>query len=202
VPPAPNRHVAAYALGVVITDVSLACSARDSQHLQNLFSELTALEKALGTAPKIQVSHQRINSDAEQNDWEAARREVERLHSRHDELLVEMGDQNLATFVRVGRWLRTMQIATNVVVDRQLLDHDELAIGDLEHLTALSKALEPLAEVECATDKCLKEMHRRLTRLQKLWSQPAADKTGRLKMTAELLSECLAPLQTGERNSG
>jgi hypothetical protein len=189
-----DRRAAACCVGVVLTDLALACSARDAQHLKNLGSELGALQKALGTREKMASAERRVIAAAESGEWPLARREVESAARRLHELLDELGDQGLAPFVEAGRWTRAWQVASKIALDRQLVKQDQLAIGDPAIIADLVKTLES-AETGSASEKCLREMLKRLRKLRQLWSQPAEAPTDRLKASVELLNACMAPLQ-------
>ncbi len=195
----PSRALTAYAVGALMSDLSLAIAARDEQQVRNLCQDVAVQEKSLGFEGELAACRQRILGEAQASAWEKARVAVEEAFVGQLSAMKEQRDEQLCHFLKMGRWLRTWQVSCSVVLDRELFSKDLLAVGDPSHITVLLDALEVLVEQEIGNNKCLKEAHRRLLKFRRLWSKPAVDAAERLKETAALLKDCLDPLLDSER---
>ncbi len=191
-----ERDKAALALGAVSADLALATMARDSQQIRNLIQDEQALEKMLSIIDKMDNFRQKVLTHVEAENWPDVTHAVDKVHERQLELLIVLRDQDLATLVTVGRWLRTWQITTNIVISKQV-SAEQLAIGSLELLGQTAASVETLATPENSSH-LLHQLAKRLAHLHKLWQAIAAP--DRLPATKALLDELILQLIQDEPN--
>ncbi len=194
-----DRERAALALGAVSADEALAAMARDAQQLRNLIQDEQALEKMLSIADKMDSQRQRMLTHAESGDWPSVNHVVEKTHERQLELLQGLRDQDLATLVNTGRWLRTWQLTTSIVIAKKLPDA-QLAITSHELLQQITTSVIDLHDRTITPTRTLRLLTKRLNSLERLWRTPASAEEApeRLRATQEILDDLVNQLIQGE----
>lgn len=190
-----SRPKAALALGALMTDLSLATAARDAQQLRNLEQDEVALEKLLGIVDKMAAYRQRFLMTAESGDWANVSKHLVKAHERQVDLLTALRDQDLATLVTTGQWLRAWQISTNVVADKKLAN-ESLSLGSEDLARQVFGSVSRLAETAPPNDRCMKVLAKKVGQLEKAWQQPLdpAQRPARLAQTAEILNDLILQL--------
>ena len=190
-----SRPKASMALGALMADLALAGMARDAQQIHNLVQDQEALEKLLGIADKMRSSRQRYVMTADSGDWPNIARGIEKAHEKQLGFLIDQRDNALASLVTTGRWVRTWQICTTVVVSKKLED-DLLAVGNVELVANLNSAIDTLATKAPTGDKCIRVLSRKIGMIDKLWKQtgPQEQRQERLQVTKEILDELISLL--------
>jgi hypothetical protein len=109
--PAPaSRTHAALALGALLSDISLAALARDTQHVRNLVQDVETLEKTLGVNEPMRDRISRLALLAESGEWESIRREIEAASVELASVLDRLRDSALARLLGAGAWMRALHI--------------------------------------------------------------------------------------------
>jgi hypothetical protein len=194
-----DREKAALALGSVSADEALAAMARDTQQLRNLIQDEQALEKMLSIADKMESHRQRILTHAESGDWNLLNNAIDKTHDRQLELLQGLRDHDLATLVITGRWLRTWQLATSIVIAKKVPDA-QLAISSHELLLQITTPILAQQERSTSPSRALRHLAKRLNALERLWRTPATpeETPERLRATLEILDDLVSHLIQGE----
>ena len=190
-----SRPKASLALGAIMADLALAGMARDAQQIHNLVQDQEALEKLLGIADKMRSSRQRYVMTADSGDWPNIARGIEKAHEKQLGFLIDQRDNTLASLVTTGRWVRTWQVCTTVVVSKKLED-DMLAVGNVELVANLNLAIDAIASKAPTTDKCIRILSRKIGMIDKLWKQTGQQeqRAERLQVTKEILDELISLL--------
>ena len=129
--PAPaSRNQAAIALGALLTDITLAALARDTQHVRNLVQDVETLEKTLGVIEQMRGRISRLPVLAEAGEWESLRREAEAAGVELGAALERVRDETLARLIAAGAWLRALH------VDAEIRREDSGKAGPPAALTA------------------------------------------------------------------
>ncbi len=187
-----EREKAAFSLGTVSADQALAAMARDGQQLRNLLQDEQAFEKMLSIVDKMATYRQKIQMFADQGDWPAVAKTVDKIHDRQLELLQGLRDHDLATLVGSGRWLRAWQTAAKIVISKKLTD-GQLAIGSPELVQQTTASISAIIDHQPTPTKLMRHLAKRCTALDKLWRDPATAESlpARLSTTQEILDELM-----------
>jgi hypothetical protein len=127
----PERTRSAFWLGVNLSELYLAAQARDAQRVINLCRDLESFGRSLGVTKPLKEGVVRLNAHAGKEEWAAAKKEIATTTDRVMTALHAQNDGNLATLVRVGEWVRYVEIAASVV-DAESFENLCLAAGGSE----------------------------------------------------------------------
>jgi len=121
-PPPPtsitSRPLIALNLGTLIADGFLAAEAQDRQQVKNVSREIKLLAKSIGLEQEFMVRNNSIADFADNRQWEALDEELEAVQSELASAMSGRHDDELATLMSFGCWLRSME-----VVSAQLAAH-------------------------------------------------------------------------------
>lgn len=172
-PPAPHtsRPLIALNLGTRIADGFLAAEAQDRQQVKNVSREIRFLAKSLGLEQEFMVRNNSIADFADNRQWDALDEEIEAVQSELATAMSGQRDDELATLMSLGCWLRSVDIAgaqlaanytdAGAKILRQPAVADFFA-ARLDAMPAKIKAIPAVAEI-----------HRRLPALGATLSLPA-----------------------------
>jgi len=191
-----GRQQAALALGAVVADLFLAAQARDPQQIRNLLQDEETIEKTLGLVEALASYRTEVLTAAEQSDWGRLSTGIEKLSGGERRYLRNQKDAPLAELAYIGQWLRTFQTCHAVVIARGLEDQ-QLAIGSPLLIAEMNRRLLTLSDPVTETNRCLRILHKRLSRLARLWPEdggPVRDPASRLRLSTELLGDAVGQL--------
>lgn len=136
----PERTRSAFWLGVSLSELYLAAQARDAQRVINLCRDLESFGRSLGVNKPLKEGVVRLNAHAGKEEWAAVKKEIATTTDRVMNALHAQNDGNLAAFVRVGEWVRNVEIAASVV-DAESFEDLCLAAGGKELFARLNDDL-------------------------------------------------------------
>ena len=126
----PERSTNAFWLGVHLTDLHLAVQARDTQRVSNLCRDLESFGRNLGVYDQMKAGVIAITGYSGKMEWPEARAEVEAMAQKFTDALRAQNDDDLATLVLAGEWVRILQISTAVVDDEAFEDLSIAVCGE------------------------------------------------------------------------
>ncbi len=152
-----SRPLIALNLGTLIADGFLAAEAQDRQQVKNVSREIKLLAKSIGLEQEYMARSNSIADFADSRNWDALDEELEAVQS---ELTLAMGsqrDNELATLMSLGCWLRSIEIASAYLAANYTAAGAEIlrqpGVGEffaarVEALPAKVKALPAVAELQ------------------------------------------------------
>ncbi|MCB1228349.1 MAG: hypothetical protein KDK99_21260 [Verrucomicrobiales bacterium] len=151
--PAPERGKLSLTLGALIGESFLACEAGDAQQFRNNQQEVMTFCKTLGLGERVTPRLMAQAKMAEMEQWPELRSDMEDGMVQLLDMLHSQRDEDLAILVELGAWLRTLEVASAVVLDDPNPENLNWCIGCsqlLEHLLALYGGLSDTARQELA----------------------------------------------------
>ncbi len=147
-PPLPHTERArcAFTLGSLISDALLALQGQDSQRIRNSNQDILAYCRVLGLGEKMSPRLMAQGKLAEQENWAALRQEAVDGHQELARLLREQHDEDLATLVDLGVWLRILEIASAVASASPDASTRHLCIGSVDLIADLQRRFGQLSE--------------------------------------------------------
>ena len=116
----------ALVLGTVIAEGFIAVEAEDVNEVKQIGKSVLNLAKALGVKEKVQVRAKAITDAAEAKDWNAVRRQLDKVLDDVGERMTEINSEELSQLVSLGGWLRGTEALTMVVEKQYTKDGAEL----------------------------------------------------------------------------
>jgi hypothetical protein len=118
-PPVPpnERERGAFVLGSLLADSFLALQATDAQQFRNTNQDVLAYCRTLGLGEKLTPRLMSQGKLAETEDWAGLRQEVVDGHQELCRLLKEQRDEDLATLVDIGVWVRLLHVVAGMVAE-------------------------------------------------------------------------------------
>jgi hypothetical protein len=160
-PPVPStdRPRAAFTLGALVGDALLALQAEDSQQFRNTNQDVLAYCRVLGLGEKVSPRLMAMAKLAEENRWADLRQEAVDGQQELSRLLIDQRDEELAALVDLGTWLRTLELASTLVLEAPEQEVKPLCIGahallmdlqvkfsQLPEATRIQEAMVPVGE--------------------------------------------------------
>lgn len=118
-PPVPpnERERGAFVLGSIMADSFLALQATDAQQFRNTNQDVLAYCRTLGLGDRLTPRLMSQGKLAEMEEWASLRQEVVDGHQELCRLLKEQRDEDLATLVDIGVWVRLLHVVSSIVAD-------------------------------------------------------------------------------------
>lgn len=110
-----DRHELALQFGVVVADGFIAVQAEDKSMVQQLGREVLRLAKSLGVEESVKKHAQAIIDNADRNEFEAVREELDMTQFTVREEMRKLRDEDVAQCVSLGGWLRGTEVVTSVI---------------------------------------------------------------------------------------
>ncbi len=123
-PPASmtSRPLIALNLGTLIADGFLAAEAQDRQQVKNVSREIKLLAKSIGLEHEFMVRNNSIADFADGRQWEALDEELEAVQSEFAAAMSARRDDELATLMSLGCWLRSIEIVSALLASNYTTD--------------------------------------------------------------------------------
>ena len=147
-PPIPTaeRFRVAFILGSLVTDSYLALEAGDAQKFKNNSQDVLNYCKVLGLGEKLSPNTLAGAKMAEREDWPAVRKQIADAQQMIEKLLNDQHDEDLATLVHLGLWMRLFEITTSIVVNDPQITNKTLCIGSMSLLNDIKGRFDKLAQ--------------------------------------------------------
>lgn len=147
-PPVPStdRPRAAFTLGALVADALLALQAEDSQQFRNTNQDILGYCRVLGLGEKVSPRLMAMAKLAEENRWADLRQEAVDGQQELTRLLIDQRDEELAALVDLGTWLRTLELASTLVLEAPEQEVKPLCIGAHALLLDLQVKFSKLSE--------------------------------------------------------
>ena len=127
--PSNERTRAAFVLGSIVADGFLALQATDAQQFRNTNQDVLTYCRTLGLGEKLTPRLMSQGKLAEMEQWADLRQEIVDGHQELCRFLREQRDEDLATLVDLGVWLRLLHITSSAIVEADEPAHFPLSIG-------------------------------------------------------------------------
>ncbi|MCE9518893.1 MAG: hypothetical protein K8R87_04940 [Verrucomicrobia bacterium] len=189
-PPATpsDRLRVAFMLGALIGDSYLAQKAGDSQQFKNTNQDLINYCRVLGMGEKATPGFLSAAKAAEREDWPAVRQLVSESQALIESLLNDQRDEDLASLVELGMWMRLFEITTAIVTNDEEIVNKTLCIGSVPLLNSLKARYDKLEEATRASDT-ISKLGTVLEVLQRHWATTDGHPSSELvSMTSEKLA--------------
>ena len=194
-PAAPSERLrVAFMLGALVGDSYLAQQAGDAQQFKNTNQDLINYCRVLGLGEKVTPGFLGAAKVAEREDWPAVRKQVTESQALIEKLLNDQRDEDLATLVDLGMWMRLFEITTAIVVNDEDIRNKTLCIGSVPLLNSLKARYDKLGEATRGNE-CHRQLGGVLDVLQRHWENtdghPSPEVVG---MTSEKLTYLMSRL--------
>ena len=139
-----DRIVLSLSFGATIAEGFLAVQAEEGEAVKDLGRRLLKLASALAIEDRVLPHYQSIIDATDAADWRRVRGEIDRTQQTVREAMVELRDDELATLVSLGGWLRGTEALTSLIgaaysSDRaELLSQPDLVRHFVESLSEMS----------------------------------------------------------------
>jgi len=160
-----ERERAAFALGTLLCDSIIGAEARDAQHVRNSILDIRDCLNLLGLAHGLDQRLPAIHSFAENQNWPALRFEIEALEKDFQLLLAGQLDEDLASLIELGNWLRCLDVCAEIALGGK----STIAIGETDIyriLLSTVESLKPAAKLPFVID-----LRDELERLRRRWEE-------------------------------
>ena len=107
-----SRPLIALNLGTLIADGFLAAEAQDRQQVKNVSREIKLLAKSIGLEQDFMVRSNSIADFADGRQWDVLDEELEAVQSELALAMSGQRDNELATLMALGCWLRSIEIVS------------------------------------------------------------------------------------------
>jgi hypothetical protein len=157
----------ALALGVAVADGFVAAQAQDGDAVEAIGRAVLSRSEALGLRGAVTRHCQAIFDAVKADDWMAVRAELDKTEATARATMMKMGDENLATCVSLGGWVRGTEVASGVIArsftpdKAELLNQPDLVAHFAKSVSAMVKAGES-SEKLVAAGKALTEISARM----------------------------------------
>lgn len=168
---------------MLVAECHVAAMARDGQRLSNVSAEITSFAKVLGVGKVVKPGVVSLNAHVELTNWGAVHVDLETLLAGISASLREQRDDDLATLVTLGCWLRTLHVGCGVVATGEVEDLT-LAVGGEgvpQYMTLLAGKLSERSQKHPPVEFMLRQGEK----LARVWA-PEKMAVGRKFTTAEV----------------
>lgn len=169
--PSPDRTRTAVTLGYLVGESYLCVQASDAQQFKNNNQEVMTYCRTLGFGEKVSPMLLGQAKLAETEQWVELKVGVIQGYQALEQSLVDQHDEDLAVLLRLGVWLRTLEIVSSVVLDSPEADFKRLCVGSPALIEELRGAYEQMPETVREGDVG-KEMGLLLDFLWRHWGRP------------------------------
>jgi len=121
-----DRIVLSLSFGATIAEGFLAVQAEEAEAVKDLGRRLLKLASALAIEDRVLPHYQSIIDATDAADWRKVRGEIDRTQQTVREAMVELRDDELATLVSLGGWLRGTEALTSLIAAAYSSDRAEL----------------------------------------------------------------------------
>ncbi len=161
-----DRVRLAMAFGCTVAEGFVTVEAEDKQAIQDIGRKVLRLADTLGLKSAVLPHSQSIIDSAEAGDWNAVRRGFDQTQSTVKQTMEKMRDEEIATLVSLGGWLRGTTALTRLISESYSSDRSELLnqpdlVGYFQEVTA---AMKP--EIRDQPD--VKAIHNGLAKIQQI----------------------------------
>jgi len=142
-----DRIILSLSFGSTIAEGFLAVQAEEAEAVKDLGRRLLKLASALAIEDRVLPHYQSIIDATDSADWRKVRAEIDRTQQTVREAMVELRDDELATLVSLGGWLRGTEALTSLIAaayssDRaELLSQPDLVRHFVESLSEMSDSV-------------------------------------------------------------
>lgn len=132
----PQREHLALQVGVLLADCHVAIEAQDGQAAKNLGRDILNLAKKLSVSQNVLARGQNISDLADKGDWRTLREELDAMQNDIRLSMQEQNDYDLVVFLMIGSWVRQMEIASGLLIQKPNPAASELLVQPtiLQHL--------------------------------------------------------------------
>jgi hypothetical protein len=155
-PPPTDRQRAAFSLGALLADCYLSLQATDAQQFKNTSHDVLGYCRVLALGEKVTPRIMSAAKLAEAENWVELRHDVVDGHQEVCRLLREQRDDDLATLVDLGVWLRMVELVATLVVEAKDPLHWHLATGSPELARELSVRFDSMSQLTRTSERMLK----------------------------------------------
>lgn len=127
--PAPDRTRTAVTLGYLVGESYLCVQSADVQQFRNNNQEVMTYCRTLGFGEKVTPMLLGQAKAAEMEQWEELRTTVIEGYGVLEQCLMEQRDEDLAVLLKLGVWLRTLEVVSSIVLEAPDADHKKLCVG-------------------------------------------------------------------------
>jgi hypothetical protein len=177
--PAPDRVRTAVTLGYLVGESFLCVQAVDAQQFRNNNQEIMTYSRTLGFGERVAPMLLAQAKLAEGEMWEELRVQVIEGQGALGKALLDQRDEELAIILKLGVWLRTMEVVSSVVLEATDADVSGLCVGSPELIKDLREDFGTLSEAT-REGEVMKEVGTLLDFLWRNWGRtedelPAAE---------------------------
>ncbi len=127
--PSPDRIRTAVTLGYLVGESYLCVQAADAQQFRNNNQEVMTYCRTLGFGEKVSPMLLGQAKLAEMEQWTELKVSVIEGYQALEQSLMDQRDEDLAVLLKLGVWLRTLEIVSSVVLDSPEADFKKLCVG-------------------------------------------------------------------------
>lgn len=127
--PSPDRTRTAVTLGFLVGESYLCVQAADAQQFRNNNQEVMTYCRTLGFGEKVSPMLLGQAKLAEMEQWTELKVSVIEGYQALEQSLMDQRDEDLAVLLKLGVWLRTLEIVSSVVLDSPEADFKKLCVG-------------------------------------------------------------------------
>lgn len=127
--PAADRLRTAVTLGYLVGESYLCLQTMDAQQFRNNNQEINSYARTLGLGDKVSPLVLSQAKLAEEGKWEELEDQVVKGYNDVESAFKELRDDDLAVLLKVGMWLRTLEVVSSVVIESADADHASLCVG-------------------------------------------------------------------------
>jgi hypothetical protein len=181
--PAPDRTRTAVTLGFLVGEGFLCVQAADAQQFRNNNQEMMTYCRTLGFGEKVSPMLLGQAKLAEGNQWDELRTGVIEGYLALSEALIDQRDENLAVLLKIGVWIRTLEIVSSLVLESPDADVNGLCVGSPALIEDLREDFATLPE-HLRNEEVVKELGSLLDFLWRNWASSVE-----VKPTAEVVQK-------------
>jgi hypothetical protein len=127
--PSPDRIRTAVTLGYLVGESYLCVQAADAQQFRNNNQEVMTYCRTLGFGEKVSPMLLGQAKLAEMEQWTELKVSVIEGYQALEQSLMDQRDEDLAVLLKLGVWLRTLEIVSSVVLESPEADFKKLCVG-------------------------------------------------------------------------
>jgi hypothetical protein len=126
--PAPDRTRTAVTLGYLVGESYLCVQSADAQQFRNNNQEVMTYCRTLGFGEKVAPMLLGQAKLAEMEQWAELKVAVVEGYQALEQSLLDQRDEDLAVVLKLGVWLRTLEVVSSVVLESPEVDF-KLCVG-------------------------------------------------------------------------
>jgi hypothetical protein len=171
--PAPDRMRTSVTLGYLVGESYLCVQAADVQQFRNNNQEVMAYSRTLGFGEKVAPMLLAMAKTAEMEMWDELRVGVIEGYQALERSMLDQRDEDLAVLLKLGVWLRTLEVVSSVVLETPEADYQKLCVGSPALIGELRGEFATLPE-SVREGEVGKELGSLLDFLWRNWGRPEA----------------------------